>query len=82
MPKRLTNRYKQLRKRRKRLDRLINKALRQSKAQIPHSRWVTLRDTSNRQWEQLWSEITASLQHPDKPDGLESFLEEMGMTDR
>ena len=79
LPKRLTNRYKQLRKRQKRMDRLVRKA----PAARAHGKAVwrmSLRFDA--QWDRMWAEIVASLQKPDKPEGLEAFLEEMGMTDR
>lgn len=81
VPPRLRVRYKNLRKRGKKLDRLIQKARRASRAQVQHSRWMDLHEAHDRLWQKLWADIVSSLQKPDKPEGLEVFLEEMNMTD-
>lgn len=79
LPKRLTVRYRALRKREKKLLKLIDRKV--ARHEISSDR---INDISHSLWQQMranWVEIRSFFLRPEKPEGLDSFLEGIGMND-
>jgi len=79
LPAALTRRYKQLRRRYRKIDRLHTRVRRHRSPHV-HGRQVFLIDmTIRRQFEANWTAIRNFFRPVDKPEGLDAFLEEVGL---
>lgn len=74
LPKAMTERYRQLRRARRRLERLARNRVRKG-GTVPETFGATLDRALQRNWGEIHNYFVA----PEKPVGLDTFLEEMGM---
>lgn len=79
LPKAITNRYRTLHRRERKLLKLIEKSI--GKRSIGTVRYARLKGMIEELRWKNWQEIRAYLVRPEKPIGLEGFLEEMGMSE-
>lgn len=77
LPVRLTRRHKMLRARNRKLDRLA-KRKRKGERATPRQLW-RIGMMYDRAWEKNWQEIRAQFVGDEKPEGMDAFLEEMGL---
>jgi hypothetical protein len=80
VPPRMRARYVQLRKRRRTLQRLVQKH--ETSAMVPErmqAALATLDHLQQRNWREIYEAVTG---RDDMPTGLESFMDEMGLTER
>lgn len=75
LPKAVSDRYRRLKRLRRRLERLARARIRKG-GTLPDGFGVAL----DRQMAANWAEIHNYFVQPEKPVGLDAFLEEMGMT--
>lgn len=77
LPKSVADRYKALNRRERRLLRLVEKRI--AKDSITHARVIALQSAiERRRWEN-WQAMRAFFRPVDKPQGLDAFLEEVGL---
>ena len=77
LPKRMTDEYRRLAKNRRRIERLVSK--RRAAGTMSPALSERLERAMRKREAQNWSEIRMLLIAPEKPIGLDGFLEEMGM---
>ncbi len=77
LPKAMADRFRTLRRRDSRLCRLIDKRF--AAGTLPQYRINMLGETIDGQTRKNWAEIRAYFRDPEKPEGLENFLADIGL---
>lgn len=86
LPMAVRNRYKQLRRRMRLIEKLEAKGVQHRRRGRKHGspnvgapQFFTMRMKFDRSWERLWDGIHSFYLAPEKPEGLDAFLEEIGL---